>query len=266
MKYYIVSDVHGYLTLLKSALQEAGFFKETEPCKLVVCGDLLDRGGEARELIDLMTMLKNEDKLIYVLGNHEELLVDCLQDISRGGAFEIASGMSHHYTNGTWDTLLQISEMTEQEAYKNYYELIRRVKGSTFYRELLPSCVDHYETENYIFVHGWLPCTTEKVEWNRVKHTYDPEWRTADRDARRRSRWSNGMDMACRENIIEKGKTVVCGHWHASYGHARFEGRGSEWGADADFSPFYAEGIIAIDACTAVSQRVNCIVVEDKEK
>ena len=46
----------------------------------------------------------------------------------------------------------------------------------------------------------------------------------------------------------------IAPHIHAS---------GSEWGKDADFSPFEAEGIIAIDACAASSGRVNCIVIED---
>ena len=35
------------------------------------------------------------------------------------------------------------------------------------------------------------------------------------------------------------------------------------FGPDADFSPFYGQGVIALDACTAVSGFVNCIVIED---
>ena len=74
LKYYVVSDVHGYFTHLKNALDSAGFFEETEPSKLIVCGDLLDRGEEARELAALMKALKDEGRLIYILGNHEQLL------------------------------------------------------------------------------------------------------------------------------------------------------------------------------------------------
>lgn len=60
-------------------------------------------------------------------------------------------------------------------------------------------------------------------------------------------------------------KTVVCGHWHASYGHARLEKKCSEFGPDADFSPYYGSGIIALDACTAHSRKVNVLVLEDEE-
>ena len=61
-----------------------------------------------------------------------------------------------------------------------------------------------------------------------------------------------------------EGKTIVCGHWHCSYGHREFEGNGSEFGEDADFSPYYGKGIIVLDACTAVSGKVNVIVLEDE--
>ena len=262
MKYYVVSDVHGYYTHLRNALESAGFFSETEPCRLIVCGDLLDRGDEARELADFMKELKDEGKLIYILGNHEQLLVECMQQIARGEIFAIASGMSHHHSNGTWGTLLQLSGMTETEAYGNPSELVRRVRDSVFYKELLPFGIDYFETGKYVFVHGWIPYILE-VENFESRRIYDSDWRNADNDGWRRARWSNGMEMSCVYHINEPDKTVVCGHWHASYGHARFENKGTEWGVNADHSPFYGEGIIAIDGCTAVSQTVNCVVIDD---
>jgi hypothetical protein len=68
------------------------------------------------------------------------------------------------------------------------------------------------------------------------------------------------MDAA--ETSMEE-KTIVCGHWHASYGHVKFEHKGSEFGPDADFSPYYGDRIIAMDACTAESGKVNVLVLED---
>ena len=174
MKYYVVADVHGYYGLLKQALQEAGFFDETAPCKLVVCGDILDRGPEANETVAFFLELMKKDLLIYILGNHEDLLVQCLQEIARGDSVK-----QHHYLNRTWDSLLQISEMDEMEAYRHPNELIRRVMQSSFYKTLLPACVDYYETPNYIFVHGWIPCFTEGYR-PYVKYKYNPDWQNAD--------------------------------------------------------------------------------------
>lgn len=262
MKYYVVADVHGYYDLLKQALQEAGFFDETEPCKLIVCGDLLDRGTQANEMVDFMVDLKKKEQLIYILGNHEDLLVQCLQEIARGGVHEIASGTSHHYRNRTWDTLLQLSQMSETDAYRNPYELIRRVRGSTFYRELLPYGINYYETPNYVFTHGWIPCFSNGYGMS-VKYQYNPGWREAGIVDWEQARWMNGMHMACNHHILEGDKIIVCGHYHTSYGHAFIDCTCSEWGKDANFSPFRAKGIWAIDGCVAYSQKMNCIVIVD---
>ncbi|MBQ8726493.1 MAG: metallophosphoesterase [Clostridia bacterium] len=48
MKYYVVSDVHGFYDELIFALTEKGFFDEKSPHKLIICGDLLDRGEKLR--------------------------------------------------------------------------------------------------------------------------------------------------------------------------------------------------------------------------
>lgn len=45
--------------------------------------------------------------------------------------------------------------------------------------------------------------------------------------------------------------------------YSKYEHKGTEFGEDADFSPYYGPGIIAIDACTAFSGKSNCLVIED---
>ena len=52
------------------------------------------------------------------------------------------------------------------------------------------------------------------------------------------------MDAA---QTADENKTIVCGHWNTSYGHSKYEHKGTEFGEDADFSPYYGPGIIAID-------------------
>ena len=208
-----------------------------------------------------MLKLLREDMLIYILGNHETLLYDCLLDIARFGLVQ-----SHHYRNRTWDTLLQISGMSDEEAHRDMYSLVREVVNSEFYQLLLPSAINYFETKNYIFTHGWIPCANAMGSGDRVIGEYDPDWRNADSGSWKAARWYNGMRLACIYKVTEPKKTVVCGHWHASYGHTYFDYKGSEFGENADFSPFYHSGIIAIDGCTAASGRVNCIVLEDEEE
>ena len=162
MKYYVVSDVHGFFSLLKQALQEKGFFEDKEPHKLILCGDMLDRGKETIEMQEFMLNLLHNNELIFVRGNHEDLMIDML-DRFENYRWEITLGVSHHNSNGTWDSALQLSRMDEVNALRNTQEFIYKVSESGFYKELIPASVDYFETENYIFVHGWSPGFTEDM-------------------------------------------------------------------------------------------------------
>ncbi len=50
MKYYITADIHGFYTEFHKALDEAGYFNDSEPRKLIILGDIFDRGQEAVEM------------------------------------------------------------------------------------------------------------------------------------------------------------------------------------------------------------------------
>lgn len=39
--------------------------------------------------------------------------------------------------------------------------------------------------------------------------------------------------------------------------------KGGQYDEDAYHSPLYGDGIIAIDACTPLSKKINCLVLED---
>lgn len=261
MKYYVIADPHGFYTLTRDALASAGFFADSAPSRLVVCGDLLDRGPEARELTEFLLSLHREGRLIYIRGNHEDLFSGCLQGVARGHSHELACGMSFHHDNGTWDTLLALTGIPEKEAVAMGPSFAALVRETDYYQKLLPLAVNGYETPNYVFVHGWIPV----AETEMGLPAYDPNWREADPVAWRLARWRNGMEAACEYKITEPGKTVVCGHFHASYGHAVVEGRGAQHGETAVYTPFAAPGILALDACTACSGFVNCAVLEDGE-
>lgn len=265
MRYYVVSDVHGYFSLMKQALQEKGFFDDKEPHKLILCGDMLDRGKEALEMQEFMINLLHNNELIFIRGNHEDLMIDML-DRFEDYRERISLGFSHHNSNGTWDTALQLSCMDELSALRNTQEFINKTMESGFYKELIPASVDYFETENYIFVHGWIPCFTEDIPvWccSNRHFEFNPNWRNSGKQDWDNARWFNGMKLAELYDIVEQGKKIVCGHWHTSYGHSRFENKGSEFEEDADFSPYYGKNTIAIDACTAYSGLVNCLIIED---
>lgn len=261
MALFAVSDVHGFFDETKKALTEAGFFDSPEN-RLIVVGDALDRGKQAVKMADFLLGLHREGRLIYIYGNHEELFYKCLQDVRAGLAAAMSCGLSYHCRNGTWDTLLQLGGMKPNEAALYPEVLLGSVKATDYYRELLPAAVNYYETEKYIFCHGWIPLDVRIVEMT-AEFRYNAAWRSASEEEWHKARWRNGMEMACMRGVREAGKTIVCGHWNCSWGHSRVNFACTEHGQDAITTPFYADGIIAIDACTARSGRVNCIVIEE---
>lgn len=155
-----------------------------------------------------------------------------------------------------YDTALQLTGFDPVMASIRHYDFADAAKDTPFYKEIIPAMLDYFETEHYVFTHGWIPSIP-----NRDKsYSYISSWREADREQWNRARWFNGMDAV---QTADENKTIVCGHWHTSYGHSKYEHKGTEFGEDADFSPYYGPGIIAIDACTAFSGKVNCLVIED---
>jgi len=258
MKYFIISDVHGFCNLMLQALDKAGFDRDNPEHFLISCGDHFDRGDEPREVIEYLFGLPRK---ALIRGNHEDLLEECC---CRGYP------LGRDKANGTAETIDILTEEYSAEvfqrtgAYPNREERYRECLDmiEPFLREM----VDYYETKNYVFTHAWIPViigeTPRKNKYYipRKRYEPDPEWRTADPEAWNQARWMNPFEMA--ERGLQPDKTIVCGHWHCSTGWAKTEGR-SETGEDARFDPFYGDGFIAIDACTALSGRVNVLVIED---
>lgn len=261
MAYFVLSDPHGCFEAVFDALTDKGFFTSKEN-KIILCGDMLDRGKEAILLSEFFVNLYKEGRLIFVYGNHEILFLSMLQSIAKGGVYEIASGASHHYTNGTWDTALQLSGMTAEEAINAPLALVQRVMQTPFYQILLKSGVDYYETDKYIFVHGYIPCTKIEDVYPPA-YKYNPQWRDASPAEWDRARWLNGMEMAGVHRITEEGKTIVCGHFYANYGHSFLDRKCPQYGSDAIYTTYEMPGLIALDGATATTGIVNILVIDE---
>ena len=249
MKYYVAADVHGFYTILHDTLEREGCFSDPEPHRLILLGDCFDRGCEVEEMQRFLLELLEKDELILIRGNHEDLFVD-LVTVDRG------LPVRHHVSNGTYGTALQLTGFSAAEARRHNRAFAAAARQTPYYKRIIPAAVDYFETEHYVFTHGWIPCfeTGEGCE-------YDPDWRNADAERWRDARWIHGMEAA--QTCREEGKTILCGHWHCSYGHAVLEKAGPEFGPGADFSPYRAPGVIALDACTALSGMINVITLED---
>lgn len=244
-KFFVISDIHGYYDEMKKALDKAGFDPENEEHWLITCGDHFDRGHQP---LQVMEYLQSLPRKVLIKGNHESLLLDCLQ---RGYAER------HDWSNGTAQSIIDIAYEAETFG-SGCIIAYERVK------DFIYSMVDYYETANYIFVHSWIPakCNDNLPVYytkNR-KFEFNPDWREAHHSEWEQARWNNPYKMV--EDGLLPDKTVVFGHWHTSYPRSRYENK-PEWGEDANFSIYNGDGYIAIDGCTAYSGQVNVLVIED---
>ncbi|HHG0944715.1 TPA: metallophosphoesterase [Proteus mirabilis] len=69
---WVVGDIHGCFNLLKRNMHRVDFYKEKD--LLISVGDLIDRGDQNVECIDLI----NEKWFRSVRGNHEQMAIDAL--------------------------------------------------------------------------------------------------------------------------------------------------------------------------------------------
>lgn len=260
MRYYVVADPHGHCSLMCQALREAGYEQYEGEKKLILLGDLLDRGPENADMQDLVYDMMQRGEVILVRGNHEDLLEDLVDNLDNYA--ELGLQYSHHYHNRTVHTVCDLARCSVGAMSATPLQIRARMRQTKYYKYVLDEMVDYYETPHYVFVHGWIPVMDLAPVGMRPDLVYYPEWRTADKEMWNHARWINGMDAAAR-GLLVPDKTVVCGHYRCSYGHAVLEGKGDETGPYADYSPYYGKGIIALDACTVLSHRVNVLVLDD---
>ena len=257
-KYFVVSDIHSFYNYFIGALNEAGFDKENPNHILISCGDLMDRGPSPLGCLMFVNSLP-DDRKILVRGNHEDLIEQC---IARKEC------LSHDYHNGTAMTIMDLGLGFIPSSNT---DIFKSVKNNSEYKKYMSSLVDYAEVGDYIFVHGWIPCTVVSQKGNKdTQYIFQEDWKNGDWD---NARWVNGMD-AWHQGVKIGGKTIVCGHWHSSYGNSKFHNDGMEYPnmrstnpkhRYANFNPFIDEGIIAMDACTAISHQVNCYTFELEE-
>lgn len=246
MKFFCISDVHGYYKEMKQALDAAGFDPNNEEHWLISCGDEIDRGPDPWKVI---IYLYNLPRKVLIRGNHIELFEDLCY---RGFPY------SHDKSNGTYDSVRKIGR-----GFDFYEKCEYALKRTKDYRG---SLVDYFETNGYIFVHSWIPVMNldglppyytrnRQFEWRE-------DWRDASQKEWRDAMWGNPFDMVER-GFNKTGKVVVFGHWATESQWAKDEGR-KEFGFRAKFDPYYGDGFIAIDACTAYSGKVNVVVIDDE--
>lgn len=252
-QYFITSDVHGFFDEPMVALNSKEFDVNNSEHKLIVLGDLFDRGQDNRKVYEFVKSLG--DRFIYVRGNHEDLLGECVREIVSGR--EVSE---HHWHNRTVDTIAEFTQMNTN-VFRGFvrWESVNQTTLEVM-KPILDwideKSVDCYELDDNVFVHGWIPSTFRK-NWTKEN------WQ--------RARWYNGMKMWKNGYCLED-KIIWCGHWCCSYGWSKIRQKykefpqknRKEW--EKSFQPFVDDGIIALDSCVSYSGFLNCVVYDEEDE
>lgn len=224
MKYFVFSDIHSCLNELKVALIKAGYNANGNDHKLLFLGDAFDKGHQHYETYLFLKNNIENNKLIWVIGNHDLFLLHSL-----------AINKASRFTN---DTIKDIAKGLDCNC--NEAEYIKVLKDNGVDKFIINNTLNYYETNNYVFTHGTIPFNTD--------NTYDANWRN--RNNKEWYRYINtGYKKLVDNNIKIPNKTLVCGHQYC--------------GIKKDAKPFITDGLIAIDGNCHKTGIMNVIVIED---
>jgi len=170
MKTFVIGDIHGGLKSLKQCLERSNFDYQND--KLICLGDVADGWSETFECFEELFKIKN---LVYIIGNHDQWLIDWLD---KGDKPEIWTSQGG---NNTLESYLK-------ENPKDWKRHLDFLSSKPFY---------YIDEENRCFVHGGVPQKGEPLE------ECDDIFLSWDREL-----WNNRNNL----EDIKEFKTVIVGH------------------------------------------------------
>ena len=251
MTYFVFADPHGNYGALITAITEMGYDAANPQHQLIGCGDYFGRA--ARSNSDCVNIWKyftsphHANKPICLRGNHENILIDAIErrqltevDIYNGEHNTFASFLGRYPNQVKYDCYLQ-------------FDAAKAMIDVGFY-DWLKALPWYYETEHYIFTHGFVPLTyfARGVELSNFD---DWSWAQAS--------WAKTPDEIVRFDLmrIESHKTIVFGHWRAKELDEKFAGKWEE--EDGNIYVDKERKLIGLDVTTALSHKVGSIVIDD---
>src|SRR5260221_2692880 len=202
---YCIPDCHGQIDELNLILDRILPLRNNKTAKdtLVFLGDYIDRGNDTPGIIDKLIELKKAypNQVTFLLGNHEWMLLSAL---GRHTAYDpmMPSTFSMWINNGGEKTAIDYAnrqgvQIKPKELPQDRVLSFLDTKHMDF---LHRETVEHYETDQYIFVHGGCDPTKPMNEQDLDTFIWD------------RSLYAFCKKMASKGEELPWEKTVVSGH------------------------------------------------------
>ncbi len=150
---YAVGDIHGCYHLLKGVLEKIDKDMQKRPdienTSLIFLGDYIDRGPDSKKVIDEFTKDKKDNiQRIYIKGNHEDTLLQFIENPSVLDSWQHYGGLETLYSYGVDMRLVQKGN----EAVRDAFLSALPEKHFKFYHDLPTS----FLLGDYFFCHAGI--------------------------------------------------------------------------------------------------------------
>ena len=171
MSTFAIGDIHGHRDALVALLSVVPVGKSD---RFVFLGDYVNKGPDAKGVIDLLMDLRKRHRTVFLRGNHDQMLIDARLDAKACWRLAALGGKRwlRSYGRGKFDEVL--SKVPE-----DHWRFLEKI------------CRNSFETKRCIYVHGGL------------RPLLDPK------DESPARLQSMRLDAAVRHH---SGRLVVCGH------------------------------------------------------
>lgn len=143
-----IGDIHGCQLALRTLLDQV---QPTTDDTVVLLGDVVDRGPASKEVIEQLLVLRNHCRLVFIMGNHEEMMLDAL---------------AHGEWEEGWSRYGGIATVASYGGDQNSIP--------AEHLEFLKSGINYWENDTDLFVHANLepgvPLEEQHAEWLRWTH------------------------------------------------------------------------------------------------
>lgn len=222
-KYFVFSDIHGNLKPLVEALEKKGFDVDNKDHYLISLGDNFDRGIENLKVLGFLKYFDRMNRLIMILGNHDEFLLNFLNGTD--------NGLFNVKYNGMGNTLVELADKESNTMDKIKTSILNKYP---FILELLNKMKDKFELGNKIFLHAGFSHHNDKG-WYIHNFVKKPDFMN---------------------EFKNNGKTYIFGHFHTSVLNKHILNIDSN-------EVFRYLNFIGIDANTVLTKHVHVLVFDD---
>ncbi|MEE8581487.1 MAG: metallophosphoesterase family protein [Myxococcota bacterium] len=139
---YAVGDIHGEVEKLEELLDQLPL---EQGDRLVFLGDYVDRGANARGVVERLVQLQREWPCVFLLGNHESMFLDFM-----GWTDDAYFGGEAFLMNGGDKTLASYGYFDREQSDRESFRLPKE------HEIFLLSLKLHHREANYLFVHAGL--------------------------------------------------------------------------------------------------------------